>query len=114
MNQEIIILRDIREPDDWRNLQVRFDDNGDLLIEGHDMGASVETFFGEGSNEYEWVTTVKAKDVRALNVALGGKRGDDTLELIRNKCTGENAIDLEQLIKKKDIPKKFWSWNSDS
>jgi len=111
--QDTIILRDIRGPDAWRHLQVRLDDNGDLLIEGHDMGDAVQKYFGEGSNEYEWVTTVKAKDIRALNVALGGKRGDDTLKLIRDKCTGENPIDIEGLIKKKDIPTKFWSWNSD-
>ena len=51
MESDTIILQDIRESDSWKHLQVRFDENGNLLIEGHDMGEAVEKFFGEGSNE---------------------------------------------------------------
>lgn len=51
MESDTIILQDIRESDAWKHLQVRFDENGNLIIEGHDMGEAVEKFFGEGSNE---------------------------------------------------------------
>ena len=76
------------------------------------MGTSVGKFFGEDFSEYEWVNTIKKKDIHLLIKALGGNQDDNILELIKKKCTGENCIDLEGLISDQDIPSKTWTWNS--
>ena len=50
--------------DDYRFLGARFMENGDLLLEGQDIGATPERFFGE--REYEYQCLVAAKDVPAV------------------------------------------------
>jgi hypothetical protein len=109
----IVILRNIKEKKIWSHLQARIDEKGNLLIEGQDMGSSVGEIFDDELYEYEYVTTIKQKDISLLIAAFNGNRDDSILVLIKEKCTGENSINLEKLIKDKDIPNQVWNWSSD-
>ena len=62
-----MILRDI----DGRHLEANVRENGDLVIEGQDLGDAVESAFGPGIREYEWAWTVRSAHVPALAKALG-------------------------------------------
>jgi len=77
------------------------------------MGTSVSEVFGQDLGDYEWKITIKKEDIHLLIKALIGKHDDNILELIKEKCTGENSLDLEKIIYDNDIPCKIWSWNSD-
>lgn len=105
-----VVIRNTKDADDTRYLGARLNSSGDLLIEGHDIGPGVSKVFGGGLDEYEWSYTVKSKDLLFLIRALGGKEGDDILDLIVDRCTGERAVDLEEVIRKDKIPHEFWNW----
>ena len=67
MTSKSIVLRNSR----GRHLKASINTKGDLVIEGQDLGAEVEEFFGY--SEYEWAWTISAKDCDRLLAALGGE-----------------------------------------
>ena len=84
----IVVLRDIKEKGDWSHLQARLDGKGDLLIEGQDLGTMVSKVFGEDFSEYEWVTTIKKKDIHLLIAALDGNQDDRFEHPVRQPYPG--------------------------
>ena len=85
----------------WRNLSCRFNDDGDFLIEGHDIG---------DDSEYEWVTSVKASDVPGLIKFLGNEEDDDLMKIIERDWVVREGQALERLIRLSVIPSDFWSY----
>ena len=63
-----ITLIEQRMVDDFRFLGARLLENGDLVVEGQDIGSAVEQFWGE--REYEYQLTVAAQYVPALLLCL--------------------------------------------
>ena len=108
-----VVLRDLEGEDGTRHLEARIRGGRDLIIEGHDLGKGVSGVFGEGISEYEWNYTIKKEDIPLLIKALGGKEGDDVLALIADRCTGEGAKDLEEVIRNNNIPHKSWNHMGD-
>jgi len=76
-----IVLRDVRDERGTRHLAARRREDGSIIIEGHDLGRGVEVF-GPGLSEYEWVWTIAPDAVPSAIEALGGKEGDDLLQLL--------------------------------
>lgn len=74
---------------------VSIDDNGDLLLEGHDMGEAPKEFWGKSS--YEHTATVKAKDKDWLLVKLLAAKFKSKLE-------------ITTYLKENNIPYKVFSW----
>jgi hypothetical protein len=81
--------------------------DGALVIKGQDLRA--ESFFGSGNAEYEYALTVEADGVRRIVEALGGKTGDDVLELLR--ANGDNLVATGEMtwLRAIGIEPKFWS-----
>jgi hypothetical protein len=110
-----VVLRQERTATDWRSLSARIGPQGELIVEGQDLGTSVEAPFG--SREYEWTVTVAAADIRKLRAALAGDRGffgvlrrrRGLLDALRRRFSGGQADRLEPFLKEKDIAFTFWN-----
>ena len=110
-----IVLRDERTPTDWRSLSARLGPEGDLIVDGHDLGKSVESLFG--CREYEWNLTVAAIDTPKLTAALSGgdgllarlRRRRGLLDALMQRFSGVNADQLEPFLKENDISYSFWN-----
>ena len=83
--------------------------DGDLRIEGQDLGPEVERIFGAGQNEYEWDVVVRAANVPQAVVALGGAPGDDVLTLLQQRYSGRSASEVERRLEAACGPTEFWS-----
>ena len=105
-----VILRDTRDEDGTRYLDARLEPNGDLIIEGQDLGDGVERFFGPGEREYEWTWTVKAADVPKLKRALGGGH---VLKALKRRFSGSAARDLKPFLVAHAIPHEVWPRTGD-
>ena len=104
-----VILRDEASADDRRRLTARYAANGDLLIEGQDIGKSVEAFFG--SREYEWAWTIAKSDHPKLLRALGTTA--DLMRAIKGRFSGDEAARIEAFLKTHGVPYSFWSRSGD-
>jgi hypothetical protein len=99
------ILRDEKTDGDMRYLGVRYSSDGDLVIEGQDLGDAVEVAFGY--HEYEWTWTVARSDLPKLAEALGAS--SSLLVAIENRFRGPAAAHLATFLKENDIPYTSWS-----
>ena len=102
-----VILRDTRDADGTRYLVARLEPNGDLVIEGQDLGNGVEQALGGGVREYEWAWTLRAAAVCSLAEALGAE--SDVLAALRGRFSGENTGLLASFLKEHNIAYEFWS-----
>jgi hypothetical protein len=105
MEQRIVVLRDERTDGDSRYLCAKYSENGDLLIEGHDLGAGVREFFGYF--EYEWVWTIEAADLPRLAAALGAD--SNLLDALKARFSGDAAAEIGSFLKEHEIPNAFWN-----
>lgn len=100
-----IVLREERSETDIRHLSVGYATNGDLAIEGQDLGDVVRRVFG--CDEYEWVWTIRSADVPKLAMALGV--ASDRLEALAASYSGDNAANLGAFLKVSAVPFETWS-----
>jgi hypothetical protein len=105
-----MVLRSERGPDGLRHLEARLSPDGDLVVEGQDLGRGVEMCFGEGNTEYEWAHTVRAAHLPALLEALGAAPGTDPLTVLAQRCSGPDAGAFSRLLAPTGpVPAEFWS-----
>ena len=83
------------------NLWARVDEEGNLSIEGQDLGPRDED--GDLA-EYEWSTFVAAQDVPAVAQLLGASDGEDVLDIISRDWLRVEGSGLEKLIRVSGIP----------
>lgn len=103
----------LEQTDDDRGFSVRrllFADDGGLTLEGHDLGAGAERFFGDGNTEYEFTRTVTPAGVSRLREALGLDPEADLADELRRRFThpGGSAA-LERTLEDHAIETTFWS-----
>jgi len=110
---DCVVLRNAEDAGGTRHLEARMSEDSNLIIEGQDLGKGVSGVFGEGISEYEWNYLIEKENIPLLIKALGGEEGDDILELIADRCTGESAQSLEKVIRDNNIPHEFSSWMGD-
>ena len=81
---------------------------GDLVIEGQDLGPAVEGFWG--GSEYEWIISIRAEDVPTYLRALGG-HGDthDPLEFLSARYREDARCVSKSFLDGHGIPCQFWS-----
>lgn len=103
-----VALRQERHGDDVRWLGAYVDGAGALHVDGQDLGPGTAMVSSDG--EYEWFTTVAAADVPSVVALLGGRPGDDVLELLERDWTGDRSYDFERLLRESDIPVKLFTW----
>ncbi|HEX4383021.1 MAG TPA: hypothetical protein VH083_08740 [Myxococcales bacterium] len=95
-------LREERNGRDSRHLWAWVDAQGRLHVDGQDLGPSTATVSSDG--EYEWFQTIAAEHVPRLIGLLGGKPGNDLLDLLEARWTGARAADFEKLLRESGIP----------
>ena len=104
MISKSVVLRDTKDADGTRYLEASFNAEGDLVIEGQDLGPGVKEILGV--NEYEWAWTISACDCDQLLVALGAK--SNLLSAIGERFAGERAGDLQPFLEAEGI--RFEAW----
>lgn len=104
-----IVLQKERRAADSRNLWASLGENGDLIIEGQDLGPEVERFWGAGMSEYEWAITVRSAKVPRLVSALGGEEGDDVLTLLADRYRENPRSATQTFLDEQGIPNEVWS-----
>ncbi len=100
-----IVLRHQRDGDGLRHLEAILEEDGDLVIEGQDLGRGVEEFFG--SREYEWTWTIRAAHLPDLMRALAIQA--DPLAALEERFSGDRAGELKAFLDDQSIPREIWS-----
>ena len=109
MTLSTVVLRNESSASGTQHLSARIDENGDLRIDGQDLGSGVGQFWGEGASEYEWCLTVQAAEIPRVIVALGGAKGDDVLALLAARFTEDELCATEEFFEEQKIPTEFFS-----
>jgi len=99
--QRRVILRDEREGHDSRHLWAYLDAEGALHIDGQDLGPGTGIVSDDG--EYEWFQRIPSRDVPRLVAMLGGRSGDNVLDVLERHWTGDRAGELERLLRESDL-----------
>lgn len=103
-----IVLREERSATGSYHLRACLRDDGGLVIEGQDLGAAPEAFWG--SAEYEWTLTVAPEQVPGLVAALGGTPGeDDPLELLAARFRDDERYASRSFLEEAGVAFAFWS-----
>ena len=130
-----ITLRERRTEEDVSILEAMINDDGDLVLEGHDVGKAPQEFWGDSDYEYARVIKKQYKD-KILHLlteeqfdtnsdskkwldekGIPGKfwrtidRGyRDTVLLFLIKERFDTDTDFKIWLDQKGIPNEFWSW----
>lgn len=110
-----VVLRQERTATDRRSLWASLGAEGELIIQGQDLGQAVESL--SGFREYEWSVTVAAADLPKLRAALAGSpilwggllRRPGLLGALQRRFSGEKAGELEAFLKQEGVPYTFWN-----
>lgn len=81
--------------------------DGGLTICGQDLGPRVDD---DDDGEYEYWYGIKAEDLPALLLALGGTPDDDVLAFLEQHWSGEAATGLETAIRDSGVPYRFFNY----
>ena len=107
MTTRSVTLRETRDELGTRHLGAKLSADGTLSIEGQELGDGVEQFFGSDNREYEWIWTIRPKDVARLAHALDA--GDDVLTALAERFAGGAAAGLQQFLDEQGIRYESWS-----
>jgi len=103
-----VILREERYEHNAYHLRARLGEDGSLVIEGQDLGAVAEDFWG--SPEYEWTITVAPAALPRLVTALGGSPGDDDpLDLLAARYRDDERCATRTFLEDAGVPFEFWN-----
>jgi hypothetical protein len=91
---------------DSRYREVSFNESGDLVWYGHDLGPAVGALM-PGANEYEFWRTIREPHVAKLAAAMGVSR-EELPALIESRFASD--IGLDAFAKAHDIPTDFHNW----
>lgn len=103
--EDSVVLRDERTSSMSRRLSARLTADGDLIVDGQDLGAPVRSYFG--ANEYEWSWTIRKQHLRALLAALGAN--SDVLAALKARFAPDRGDEIGTFLKDNAIPCEFWS-----
>ncbi len=103
-----VVLLDESLDGEYRRVTAKLTDDGNLVIFGQDIGASVERLFG--SDEYEYSHTIPACCIAAFFELLGARQVTDILGAIDHFGRGRYSETIKALEEaKKTMPIEFWS-----
>jgi hypothetical protein len=128
-----ITLRESRSEKDVSILVAKIDDDGDLILEGYDVGEAPKQFWGDDDYEYYRVVKKEYKDeilrrlvkerfkfglhyklwLRMKGIPNHPLREDDykdTILLWLIKERFDSDTDFKLWLDKRGIPNQFWSW----
>lgn len=108
MTRTVTLLDESREDTSRLHLSALLEPDGELRIEGQDLGPITAPISPDG--EYEYFYTVRPNDVPALITALGGRPGDDILTVLRERWSGRDSYGLDQAIRDSGVPYSFFAY----
>ena len=111
MNSESrqVTLRDERCGPDSRHLWAYLDDDGNLHIDGQDLGPGTAPVSADG--EYEWFKKISAHDLPTLLALLGVPLDANVLDVLERQWSGDRAGDLETLLRESGIKVETYVWS---
>lgn len=96
-----VVLRDERAGADSRHLSAYLDAEGNLHIEGQDLGPATRPFGRD--DEYEWFERIARSDVPALITLLDGAADEHILDVLK-RYTGAASYELERRLRDGNVP----------
>ncbi len=106
-----VTLRSERRGANQRTLEAYLDTEGDLHIDGQDLGPGTGPLGADG--ELEWFQSIRAIDLPALRAALGVDADADLLDALEQSWAGSSMSQrLEVLIRESGIPANLDTWRS--
>ena len=91
-----------------RTAWLRNKEDGDLILEGQDLGGSVGQFFGSGFREYEWAWSLQRERQHLLLGPLGLRLDSPQfLEQVAASLRGRESRELQRLFE--EAGATFWS-----
>jgi hypothetical protein len=130
-----VTLREKRTEKDVSILEAYINDDGDLVLEGYDVGEAPKQFWGD--SDYEYVRMIKSEHKRKILNGLIGEqfsaesdfkawldskgipsgsfrliKGEyrDTIMLLLLKERFDTDSDFKSWLDGKGIPSEFWNW----
>ena len=104
-----VTLRSERSGRDQRTLWAFLDADGNLHIDGQDLGPRTEPASVDG--EYEWFQTIRSVDIPRLLEVLGAPRDTkEVLAFLKANYSGRRASELEQILRGSDVPVELTVW----
>jgi len=103
---QVNLLSDWGEPGaNSHFLDAHLELNGTLTISGQDLGRTIGR-----DGEYEYWYGIKAENVPALLVALGGTPGENILAFLEQHWSGAAVSNLETAIRKSGVEYRFFNY----
>jgi len=105
-----ITLYNLKREDIKINIVARFEDNN-LIIDGYDIGKTVEEAWGD--SDYEYVMTIPAKNLPPLYRLLSVKEGDrkGLLKTLKKRYHENNCFSaIGKLLDENNIKHKTFTW----
>ena len=96
-----VTIRSEQVDRDRRYLWAYLDGDGNLHIDGQDLGPGTGPVSPDG--EYEWFQTINAVDVPRVVDLLGGQPGTDVLDILEANWSGSRSYDLERTLRASGI-----------
>lgn len=105
----VVRMRELRREDLWSSLEARYNDDGDLVITGHDIGTFVAAAMR--GDEYEYAKTFAKQDFPVLLQALGEEPSSDVLDVIEARwCGDDRSFEFEHRLTAAGVACEFWCW----
>lgn len=108
MRRSVTLLDESRDDTSSHHLSAVLERDGELRIEGQDLGLVTAAISPDG--EYEYFYTIRPNDVPALVIALGGTPGDDILALLEERWAGRQSYGLGTAIRDSGVPFTFFAY----
>jgi hypothetical protein len=103
-----VSLRAEHDGPNSRFLDAYLDDEGDLHIDGQDLGPATAPVSSDG--EYEWFKVVGKRDLPRLKALLGARPEEAILDVL-GRFTGTDSYELEQVLRESGIPVALSVWS---
>lgn len=104
-----VILFEEKRPDIKISIVAYFLDNGDLRIDGYDIGISVEEYMGD--SDYEYQATVTAENIEKLCNALKISTKDELLATIAARFNDNFCFsNFLKFLESENIPHSTFYW----
>ena len=127
-----VTLRERRTEENISILVAKIDDDGDLILEGYDVGKAPKDFWGDADYEFYRVIKKEHKDTilrqlikerfkfdphyrlwlrkKGIPNQLSRKDYEDTILLWLIKERFDTDTDFKLWLDKQGIPNEFWNW----
>lgn len=106
-----VVLYAFRSPEIKISIEAGFKENGDLVIDGYDIGKTVENYFGD--SDYEYILTIPVAETEKLYPLLGAGLNDKALLLSQLQTqfnTNTCFSDIQKFLTDHGVQHSTFTW----